>query len=114
MNQYAFEITTTDDLNRLIEKLATTKSEVRQVRLSHLKEPAGLGWVTRLPEANHIAVILSIGDQDRIDELYKRVRKPFGDMEFTAAPIAVPPTPTIFVQNKAVNLSFYDGPQSGC
>src|SRR5262245_22020286 len=31
VNQYAFEITTIDDLNRLIEKLSATKSEVRQI-----------------------------------------------------------------------------------
>ena len=104
VNQYALEIATTDDLNRLIEKLSATKSEVRQIRLSYLKEPAGLGWVTSLPEGNHIAAIFSIGDQSRIDEWYKRVRKPFGVMEFTAAPIAVPPTLTIFVQNETVNL----------
>jgi hypothetical protein len=104
VNQYAFEITGLDDLNRLIERLAATKAEVRQIRLSHLKEPSGLGWVTRLPQGNNIAVIFSIGDQARIDEWYKRVRKPFGVMEFTAAPVAVPPTLTIFVQNKVVNL----------
>lgn len=104
VNQYAFEIATADDLNRLIEKLSATKSEVRQIRLSPLKEPSGLGWVTRLPKGNDIAVVFSVGDQARIDEWYKHVRKPFGVMEFTAAPIAVPPTLTIFVQNNAVDL----------
>jgi hypothetical protein len=104
VQQYAFEIKTTDDLNRLIERLAATKAEVRQIRLSHLPEPSGLGWVTQLPEGNKIAAIYSIGDQSRIDEWYKRVRKPFGVMEFTAAPVAVPPTLTIFVRNKSVNL----------
>lgn len=103
VNHYAFEITTTDDLNRLIEKLAAVK-EIGKIRLSHLKEPASLGWVTNLPEGNNIPVIFSLGDQARIDEWFKQVRKPFGKMEFTAAPIAVPPTLTIFVQNKTVNL----------
>ena len=105
VNQYAFEIKSTDDLNRLIAKLAAIKSDLRQIRLSHLKEPSGLGWVTRVPEGNGIAVIFSIGDQARIDEWYKHVRKPFGVMEFTAAPVAVPPTLTIFVQNESVNLA---------
>ncbi|MFM7316816.1 MAG: hypothetical protein ACKO5E_07690 [bacterium] len=104
VNQYAFEIKSTDDLNRLIEKLAKVKSDLRQIRLSHLKEPNGLGWVTRVPEGNGISVILSIGDQARIDEWFKHVRKPFGVMEFTATPVAVPPTLTIFVQNEAVDL----------
>jgi len=104
VNHYAFENATTDDINRLIEKLAAVKSEVRQIRLSYLREPSGLGWVTQLPKGNGIAAIFSMGDQERIDEWYKRVRKPFGVMEFTAAPVAVPPTLTIFIRNKAVNL----------
>jgi hypothetical protein len=104
VKHYAFEFTMTDDLNRLIEKLAATKSKVCRIRLSHLKEPAGLGWTTHLPEGNHIAAIFSIGDQVSIDKWYEHVRKPFGQMEFTAAPIAVPPTLTIFVGNPAVKL----------
>ena len=104
VNQYAFEIKSTDDLNRLIEKLAEIKSDLRQIRLSHLKEPNALGWVTRVPEGNDIPVIFSLGDQARIDEWFKHVRKPFGVMEFTATPEAVPPTLTIFVQNEIVNL----------
>ena len=104
VNQYAFEIKGTEDLNRLIEKLAAVKSDIRQVRLSHLAAPSGLGWVTQLPKGNGVAVIFSIGDQSRIDQWYKTVRKPFGVMEFTAAPVAVQPTLTIFVQNMNVNL----------
>lgn len=104
VNQYAFEIKSTDDLNRVIARLVAIKTDLRQIRLSHLTEPNGLGWVTRLPEGNGIPVIFSIGDQARIDEWYKHVRKPFGVMEFTAAPVAVPPTLTIFVQNESVKL----------
>lgn len=104
VRQYAFKIATMDDVNRLIEKLASVEAETRQIRLSFLKEPKGLGWVTQLPEGNDIAVIFSIGDQAQIDEWYKHVRKPFGQMEFLAAPVAVPPTLTIFVQNEAVDL----------
>jgi hypothetical protein len=104
VNQYAFEIKGTEDLNRLIEKLAATKADLRQIRLSFLPEPSGLGWVTQLPKGNGIAAVFSIGDQSRIDEWFKTVRKPFGVMEFTAAPVAVPPTLTIFVQNKVVDL----------
>lgn len=104
VNQYGYEIQSTADLNRLIEKLAAIKCELRQLRLSYLKEPSGMGWVTRLPEGNGTPVIFSIGNQARIDQWYSHVRKPFGVMEFTAAPIAVPPTLTIFVQNKAIQL----------
>ncbi|TWT74502.1 hypothetical protein Pla123a_33250 [Posidoniimonas polymericola] len=105
VHQYAFEIKSTDDLNRLIERLAAIKSDLRQIRLSHLKEPNGLGLVTRVPEGNGIAVIFSIGDQARIDQWFKHVRKPFGVMEFAATPEAVPPTLTIFIQNAVVDLN---------
>lgn len=104
VNQYAFEIQSTDDLNRLIAKLAAIKTDLRQIRLSYLKEPKGLGWVTRIPESNGIPVIFSVGDQSRIDQWYEQLRQPFGTMEFTAAPVAVPPTLAIFVQNEAVIL----------
>jgi len=104
VNQYGFEVTSTDDVNRLIEKLADVQCELRVIRLSYLKEPVSLGWVTNLPEGNNTAVIFSIGDQARIDQWYQRVRKPFGVMEFLAAPVAVPPTLTIFVQNEAIDL----------
>lgn len=49
-------------------------------------------------------MIFSIGDQSVIDQWYQQVRKPFGKIEFTAAPVAVPPTLTIFVQNESVKL----------
>lgn len=111
VNQYAFEIESTDDLNRLVHKLAAIKSDLRHIRLSHLKEPNGLGWVTRVPEGNGIPVVFSIGDQARIDEWFKHVRKPFGVMEFTATPVAVPPTLTIFVQNDSVNLDELEIPE---
>ncbi len=104
VNQYAFEIESTEDLNRLITKLAAIKTDLRQIRLSHLREPNALGWVTRVPKGSGIPVIFSIGDQVRIDKWFKHVRKPFGVMEFTATPEAVPPTLTIFVQNESVRL----------
>jgi hypothetical protein len=104
VNQYEFEIKNMKDVNRLVEKLAAVKAPLRQVRLAPLKEPQGLGWVTRLPKGNGVAVILSIGDQARVDEWYKQVRKPFGVIEFVAASVAVPPTLTIFVQNDVVDL----------
>jgi hypothetical protein len=104
VHQYAFKIESTDDVNRLLEKLADVKSNVRQLRLSPLKEPESLGWSTRLPEDNGIAAVFSIGDQMQIDQWYGRVRKPFGTLNFKAAPVAVPPTLTLFVQNKAIDL----------
>lgn len=104
VNHYAMEIQSTNDLNRLIEKLSNVKSEIREIHLSHQKEPRGLGWVTQLPARNQIPVMFSIGNQHQINEWYKHVRKPFGMLEFTAAPVAVPPTLTIFVQNPNIDL----------
>ncbi|MEX2186296.1 MAG: hypothetical protein WD875_05865 [Pirellulales bacterium] len=111
VNQYAFEVKSTDDVNRLIKKLAAIKTDLRQIRLSYLKEPNGLGWVTKAPEQNAIPVIFSVGDQSRIDAWFKHVRKPFGVMEFTATPVAVPPTLTIFVQNEVVDLDRLEIPK---
>jgi hypothetical protein len=104
VHQYAFEFTTTAELNGLIERLAAIKTDLHQIHLSYAKEPAALGWVTILPKGNNIPAIFSIGNQKRIDEWYKQVRKPFGQIEFTAAPVAIPPTLTIFVQNDSVKL----------
>ncbi|QDU54371.1 hypothetical protein [Aeoliella mucimassa] len=104
VNQYAFKIESTDDVNRLLELLAAIQCDVRQVKLSHLKEPSGLGWVTKLDEGNDTPVVFSVGNQKRIDQWYAQVRKPFGVMEFTAAPVAVPPTLTLFVQNEKIKL----------
>lgn len=69
-----------------------------------MKEPVGLGWVSRIPEGNKIPVIFSIGDQTRMDQWYAHVRKPFGQIEFEACPVAVPPTLTLFVQNPMIDL----------
>ena len=73
VNQYAFEIKNVADVNRLIEKLAAIKSDLREVRLSYLSEPSGLGWVTHLPKGNGFPVIFSVGDQGRINDWYKTV-----------------------------------------
>lgn len=110
VNQYAFEITSMEDLNRLVRKLGESGSKLRQVRLCPIKEPNGLGWTTSLPKGNSIPVLFSVGDQSRIDEWYKHVRKPFGVMEFIAAPVAVPPTLTIFVQHDLVKLEQLEVP----
>jgi hypothetical protein len=101
---YAFDVQGMDDVNRLLEKLAKIEAQPLHVHLSFLAEPKGLGWVTQLPEKNGIAVIYSQGDQARIDQWYGHVRKPFGVIEFTATPVAVPPTLTIFVQNAKIDL----------
>ena len=105
VSHYAFDITETADLNRLIEKLASIKSELRQIRLSPTAEPRGLGWVTSLPEGNKIAALFSIGDQEQVNQWYRGFPgAKFGVMTFTDVPVAVPPTLTIYVANEKVDL----------
>lgn len=104
INHYAYEIKSTEDLNRLISKLAAIQTDLRQIRLSYRKEPSGLGFVTKLPEGNGIPVLFSLGHQSTIDQWFERTRQPFGVLEFTGTPVAVPPTLTLFVQNEAIDL----------
>lgn len=110
VNQYAFDVNSTKDLNRLINKLASVKGELRQIRLSYLKEPNSLGWTHNAPAGNGIAVIFSIGDQNQVDQWFGSVRKPFGRIHFVKTPVAVPPTLTLFVQNKLVDLESLEIP----
>ena len=104
VNQYGLQIKSTDEMNRLLIKLAAIKSDCKQVHLSINKEPRALGFVTQVPEGNGISATFSIGDQAQLDQWYKNVRKPFGNMELKKAPVAKPPTLTIFVQNDAITL----------
>jgi hypothetical protein len=111
VNQYALEAQTLEDVNRLIAKLASVESDLKEIRLCAMKEPAGLGWVTSIPQGNEIPVMLTIGDQSRVDQWYARVRKPFGQIEFEDCPVAVPPTLTLFVQNPLIDLEKLQIPQ---
>jgi hypothetical protein len=106
VNQYQFQVADVDQVNGLIAKLAEIKFKPVRVYLSPLKEPRGYGWVSSLPEGNDTAVMLSIGDQKRIDEWYRHLPEGrFGVMKFTSVPTAVPPTLTLFVRNKAIDLA---------
>ena len=130
VHHYALVIDSTDDLNRLIAKLAGIKSDLQQIRLSCQTEPRSLGFVTSMPEDNGISVLFTIGDQKQIDDWFKqledsddnhdlvttlvkgvvvptpdrRTEKQFGKMTFAFAPTAIPPTLTVFVQNPLVDL----------
>ena len=112
VNQYLYDVKSTDEINRLIKKLASVKTPLKQIRLCYLKQPKNLGWVTSAPKDDNSAVVFSIGDQSRIDQWFKHVRKPFGVMEFTATPVAVPPTLTLLVQNQVVELAQLKIPES--
>jgi hypothetical protein len=130
VHHYALVIKSTDDLNRLIAKLAAVKGDLRQIRLSYQIEPRSLGFVTSMPKANGIPVMFTIGDQKQIDDWYSQLgntggsddltkalvkgvvltkpnrgtEKKFGKMTFDNVPTAIPPTLTIFVQNPLVEL----------
>lgn len=112
VNHYALKIKDMADLNRLVRLLGAVDCDLREVRLSSVSEPKGLGWVTSLPEGNGIPVMFSIGDQKRVDQWAGRLAGgKFGVMQFEATPVAVPPTLTIFVPNEAVDLGQLEVPQ---
>lgn len=97
VTHYAFEITSMDDLNRLVRKLAASKTTQRRIRLSYEKEPTGLGYVSMLPKGNGSACIFSISDQPLRGQ---------GRPNNTA----LPPTLTLYVQNKFVDLDKLEVP----
>jgi hypothetical protein len=106
VNHYLFPLKTTDELNAVIEQFAKIQSDHLEIHLAPLAEPRGLGWTTSLKEGNNAAAVFSLGDQAILDDWYKRLDgKKFGVMEFTAKPTAAPPTLTIFIDNKAVQLT---------
>jgi len=104
VSHYGFDIGSIDDLNRIIEKLAACKCNVRRIQLSYEKEPTSLGFVSGLPKGNNIACLVSIGDQSVIDQFYAATIRSF--------PIAMPPTLTIYVQNAKVDLDRLEIPDS--
>lgn len=130
VHHYALVIDSTDDLNRLIAKLAGIKGDLQQIRLSCQTEPRSLGFVTSMPEGKGIPVLFTIGNQKQIDDWFKQLEdcddshdlvttlvkgvvvptpdrrtvKQFGKMTFARVPTAIPPTLTIFVQNPLVEL----------
>jgi len=109
VNQYAFAAKSTDDLNRLIKKLAATKAKGMTVQLALGKEfPAG-GFAFLKP-GNDIPAVLGFGNQVRLNQWYSQleqiepgVRK-FGVHRYTEPPTTLAPTLTIYVENAAVDL----------
>lgn len=110
VNHYAFAAKNTDDLNRLIKKLAATKARGATVELALGKEfPAG-GFAFLKP-GNGIPAVVAFGNQVKINEWYSHleqiepgVRK-WGVHRFTEPPQARAPTLTIYVEHPAVDLA---------
>lgn len=111
VHHYALEAKTTEEINDLLITLAAVDTPVRQVRLSYEKEPASIGWVTRLPEKNNIPVMFSIGNQEQVNQWHARTGSPIGKIEFADTPVAVVPTLTIYVRNKVVDLEKLELPE---
>lgn len=110
VNHYAFAAKNTDDLNRLIEKLAATKDKGTAVTLALGKEfPAG--GFSFLKPGNGIPAVLAFGNQVRLNEWYSHLKevepgvRQFGIHRYTEAPKAMPPSLTIYVEHPAVDLA---------
>ena len=108
--QYAFAAKSTEDLNRLIKKLAATKAKGTRVELALGKEyPAGP--ISILKPGNNIPAVVRFGNQVRIDAWYSHLKviepgvRKFGARRYTEPPTAMPPTLTIYVEHPAVDLA---------
>jgi hypothetical protein len=110
VNHYAFAAKSTDDLNRLIKKLAATKAKGMTVQLSLGREfPAG--GFSFLKPGNNIPAVLGFGNLVKLNQWYFQlpqfepgVRK-WGVHRYTAPPKTMPPTLTIYVEHPAVDLA---------
>lgn len=110
VNHYAFAAKSTDDLNRLLKRLAATKAEGICVQLALGSEYPARGF-SFLKPGNGIPAVLAFGNQVQLNEWYSRleevepgVRK-FGVHRYTEPPTAIPPTLTIYVEHPAVDLA---------
>jgi hypothetical protein len=110
LDHYALAAKSTDDLNRLIEKLAAIKAKGASVQLAPGREYP-TGGFSFLKLGNGIPAVLALGNQERLNQWYSRleeiepgVRK-FGVHQYTEPPTALPPTLTIYVEHPVVDLS---------
>ncbi|MGC1274291.1 MAG: hypothetical protein WBC44_11340 [Planctomycetaceae bacterium] len=106
-------VTGTGQINLLLKKFAAVRASELHVHLSPQQEPRGYGWVSSLPAGNGTPVMLSFGDQQRIDEWYQCLGgRKFGVMEFEGVPVAVPLTLTIYTRHPAVDLDRLEIPDN--
>jgi hypothetical protein len=110
VNFYAFRVNDTNDVNRLIGKLAVIKKAQARVLLYPDEEARGLAFTTVLDKGNGVAVVFSIGSQEEMNRWYQHLREEepgvrvFGVHRYHEPPIAQPPTLTLYVGNKAIDL----------
>ena len=99
VNQYVFVAKSTDDLNRILKKLAAVEGKGKAVVLALGKEfPAG--GFSFLRKGNNAAAVLAFGNQTMINAWYTHLREPvgepgvkqFGVHRYTEPPKEMPPT----------------------
>ena len=111
VNHYAFVAKSTDDLNRILKKLAAVDAKGKMVVLTLGKE-FPVGNFSFLKKGNNAAAVLAFGNQAVINQWYVHLKesdgepgvKKFGLHSYTEPPKALSPTLTIYVENPAVNV----------
>lgn len=109
MHHYAFVAKSTDDLNRILKKLAAVDTKGTTVVLALGKEYP-VGNFSFLKKGNSAAAVLAFGNQAIINQWYVHLTAPegepgvkkFGVNRYTEPPKAMSPTLTIYVENPAV------------
>jgi hypothetical protein len=116
VKHFTFKVRDSDDVNRLIRKLAAIPTTNVQIKLSPEREPASLGFTTRLKPGNGHAALFSLGSQKMIDTWYARQKeaepgvRQFGVLRHTNAPAALPPTLTLYAGSPRIDLAHLDIP----
>lgn len=116
VNHYGFKPGTSNDVKRIVGKLAGIRAEGVRIELHPGKEPGPLGFTTVLPKGNGTAAVFSVGSQDVIDQWYRGLEKTasgersFGVHQFTECPRALAPTLKLFAGNEAIDLEELDIP----
>ncbi len=111
VNHYAFVAKSTDDLNRVLKKLAAVDAKGTTVVLTLGKE-FPVGKFSFLKKGNNAAAVLAFGNQAIINQWYVHLKEPdgepgvkkFGVSRYAEPPKAMPPTLTIYVENPAVDV----------
>ena len=110
VNHYVFVAKSTDDLNRVLKKLAAVDAKGVNVVLA-LGSEFPVGGFSFLKKGNGAAAILAFGNQTTLNQWYAHLKetepgvKKFGVHTYTAPPTAMLPTLTIYVENPAVDLA---------
>jgi hypothetical protein len=118
VNFYEYRIRDTGDVNRLLQLLAAIKATNATLRLNPEPKAAAIGFTTTSPETNRTALVLSVGNQTQLNAWHQHlpvdkagIRK-FGVHRYTNAPLAAPPTLTLYVGHAAVDLQKLQVPDS--